>query len=81
MGIDPSLKEVYENLTLDEMVVRAVKKYEHHPSIKQIKSINQGTNKFHFSHVNPNEVMRQIEALDKKKSNSGKIPTSVLKAT
>ena len=81
MGIDLSLKEVYDNLTLDEMVVRAVKKYEHHPSIKQIKSINQGTNKFQFSHVNPNEVMRQIEALDKKKSNSGKIPTSVLKAT
>ena len=81
MGIDPSLKEVYENLTLDKMVVRAVKKYEHHPSIKRIKSINQGTNKFQFSHVNPNEIMQQIEALDKKKSNSGKIPTSVLKAT
>ena len=77
MGIDPSLKGVYENLTLDEMVVRAVKKYEHHPSIKRIKSIHQGTNKFQFSHVNPNEVMRQIEALDKKQSNSGKIPTSV----
>ena len=81
MGIDPSLKEVYENMTVNEMVVRAVKKYEHHPSIKRIKAINQGTKKFRFSHVNPNEVMRQIEALDKNKSNSGKIPTSVLKAT
>ena len=76
-----SLKEVYENMTVDEMVVRAVKKYEHHPSIKRIKAINQGTKKFKFSHVNPNEVMRQIEVLDKNKSNSGKIPTSVLKAT
>ena len=45
MGIDPSLKEVYENMTVDEMVVRAVKKYEHHPSIKRIKAINQGTKK------------------------------------
>ena len=81
MGIDPSLKEVYENMTVDEMIVRAVKKYEHHPSIKRIKAINQDTEKFRFSHVNPNEVMRQIEALDKSKSNSGKIPTSVLKAT
>ena len=81
MGIDPSLKEVYKNMAVDEMVVRAVKKYEHHPSIKRIKAINQDTEKFRFSHVNPNEIMRQIEALDKSKSNSGKIPTSVLKAT
>ena len=58
MGIDPSLKELYENMTVDEMVVRAVKKYEHHPSIKRIKAINQSTEKFKFSHVNPNEVMR-----------------------
>ena len=72
MGIDPSLKEVYENMTADEMVMRALKKYEHHPSIKRIKAINQGTEKYRFSHVNPNEVMRQIEALDKNKSNSGK---------
>ena len=81
MGIDPSRKEVYKNMTADEMVVRAVKKYEHHPSIKQIKAINQGTEKFRFSLLNPNEVMRQIEALDENKSNSGKIPTSVLQAT
>ena len=43
--------------------------------------INQGTEKFKFSNVNPSEVMRQIEALDRNKSSSGKIPTSVLKAT
>ena len=61
--------------------MRALKKYKHHPSIKRIKDINQGTNKFRFSHVNPNEVMRQIEALDKNKSNSRNIPASVLKAT
>ena len=78
MGINPSLKEVYENMTIDKMVVRAVKKYENHPSIKRIKTIYHNTEKFRFSHVNPNEVMRQIEALDKNKSNSGKIPSSVL---
>ena len=65
MGIDPSLKEIYDNMTVEEMVVRAIQKYENHPSIKQIKGINQGTNKFRFSLVNPNEVLRQIEALDK----------------
>ena len=36
---------------------------------------------FQLSHVNPTEVMRQIESLDKSKSNSGGIPTSQLKDT
>ena len=80
IGNDPSLKEVYKNMTVEEMVVRALNKYKHHLSIKRIKDINQGTNKFRFSHVSPNEVMRQISALDNNKSNSGKIPASVLKA-
>ena len=43
-------------------------------------TVTQGTEKFKFSHANPNEVMQQIEALDKNKSNSGRIPISILKA-
>ena len=34
---------------------------------------------FTFSHVNPAEVMKQIDLLDSKKSNSGNIPNDVLK--
>ena len=38
-------------------------------------------NNFQFSQVNSAEAMRQLEALDKNKSNSGRIPTSTLKDT
>ena len=38
-------------------------------------------NVFRFSNVNPNEVMRQIDLLDKTKSNSGNLPTGMLKTT
>ncbi len=37
--------------------------------------------KFNLAHVNPLEVMRQINSLDKNKSNSGNIPTSLLQET
>eukprot|EP00794_Sanderia_malayensis_P000652 gene652-1320_t len=82
MDIDPSLKEnIPENMTPAQLVVRAVNKYVQHPSIRKIKTYYQNTEKFKFSHVIPNEVMRQIEALDTNKSNSGKIPTGMLKST
>ena len=43
--------------------------------------LKEDTKKFSFFDVNTNEVMRQIWELDKNRSNSGKIPTGVLKAT
>ena len=36
---------------------------------------------FKFSHVNPTEVMKQIDLLGSKKSGSGNIPTNILKET
>ena len=60
------------------MVLRAITKYKDHPSIKVI---DQNGNTFSFSHVSPNEVMKQIDFLDKNKSNGGNIPTGMLKVT
>ena len=58
--------------------MRAIEKYKDHPSIRVIKQhVNDIT--FKFSHVNSAEAMKQIDPLDSKKSNSGNIPTDILK--
>ena len=62
------------------MVVRAIEKYKDHPSIRVIKQ-HVDSNTFKFSHVNPTEVMKQIDLLHTKKSSSGNIPTDILKET
>ena len=67
-------------MIIEEMVGRAIEKYKAHPSIRVIKQHVDG-NIFIFSHVNPTEVMKQIDILDCKKSNSGNIPTDILKVT
>ena len=64
------------------MVLRALTKYKDHPSIKVInQNVALNGNAFSFSHVSPNEVMKQIDLLDKNKSNSWNISTGILKAT
>ena len=62
--------------------MRAIDKCKDHKSICIIKErFTSDDNEFQFPHVNPTEVMRQIESLDRSKSNSGGIPTSPLKDT
>ena len=64
------------------MVLRALTEYKDHPSINVInQNVAFNGSTFSFSHVSPNEVMKQIDLLDKNKSNSGNIPTGMLKAT
>ena len=58
--------------------MRAIEKYKDHPSIRVTKQHIDGF-AFKFSHVNPAEVMKQIDLPDSKKSNSGNIPTDILK--
>ena len=71
-----------EQLTIDEMVLRAIDKYKDHPSIRVINQpVTLNGNTFNFSHVSPTEVMKQIDLLDNNKSRSGNIPTGILKAT
>ena len=63
------------------MVLRASTEHKDHPSINVInQNVAFNGSTFSFSHVSPNEVMKQIDLLDKNKSNSGNIPTGMLKA-
>ena len=56
------------DLTVDQMVERAVEKSKNHPSIRRVRENSDRTNsKFEFSHVLPNEVGKQIDALNSKK--------------
>ena len=55
-------------------MVRAIEKYKDHPSKRVIKQHVDGKT-FKFSHVNPTEIMKQIDLLNSKKSSSGNIPT------
>jgi len=80
VDIDPYFKEVPDQLIIEEMVLRAMEKYKDHPSIRVIKQ-HVHVNTFKFSHVNPTEVMKQIDLLDNKKSSGGNIPTDILKGT
>ena len=81
LHIYPLFKEVQENLSVDQMVLRSIYKYKDHPSIRVInKNAMPKENAFQFSHVHPTEVVRQIDLLDTTKANSGCIPTKTLKA-
>ena len=45
------------DLTVDQLVEKAVEKYKNHPSIRRIRKNSDRTNsKFEFKHVLPNEV-------------------------
>ena len=86
LNIAPSFKEAHENmtaeLTVDQMVEKAVEKYKNHNSIRRIKdNCHMANSKFEFTHVLPNEVGKQINALNCIKANSGKIATDKLKIT
>ena len=74
--IDKYFKEVPNQLTMEEKILRAIEKDKDHLSIRMIKQhINSNT--FKFSHLSPTEVMKLIDLLDSKKSSSGNIPTDM----
>ena len=85
LDIAPTFREVHEaaeDTMIEKLTMIAIQKYSTHPSIIAIKQ-KYGTsgNKFEFSHVNPWEVEKQLDSLNVKKSQSGIIPTFLLKAT
>ena len=69
VDIDPYFKEVHNQPTIEEMVVRAIEEYKDHPSIMVIKQHVNG-NTFKFSHISPTEAMKKIDLLDSKRSSS-----------
>ena len=57
--IDPRFKEVHEQLTIEEVVLRAIDKYKDHPSIRVINQhVTSNGNTLKFSRVSPTEVMK-----------------------
>ena len=73
-------EDVTVELTVDQVIEKAVEKYKNHPSIRRIRdNCDMANSKFEFTHVLPNEVGKQIDALNSNKANSGKIPTNKLK--
>ena len=82
LDINPIFKEVQENLSVEQAVLRAINKCKDHPSNRVInKHVMPNDNAFQFSHVSPTEVMRQIDLLDTTKANSGCIRTKILITT
>ena len=80
LDIDPIFKEVQEDLSEKQMILRAINKYKDHPSIRVINQHALPNAKvFQFFYVDPTEVMRQRDLLGTTKSNCGCIPPSTLK--
>ena len=66
--------------TQSDPILRAIEKFSTHPSILNIQKIVNGANhKFSFSHVSPDVIFNCIKNMDATKSNSGNIPTKILK--
>ena len=61
---------VHEDVTLEDPVLQAINKYQHHPSIHMIKQ-NVGhlaeEDKFEFSHISPISVWNEINRLNTEK--------------
>ena len=75
--IEPAFKVIPEQLQTEQTVIRAVEKFKNFKRICIIKErLHVENSSFQFFHVNPMEVIRQIESLDKRKSDNGGIPTS-----
>ena len=65
--IEPTFMVISEQLHAEQMVIRAIKKFKSHNSICAIKErLHVENNSSQLCLVNPMEVMRQIESLDKK---------------
>ena len=60
-------------------VIRAIEKFEHHPSIIKIKSVFGDLPKFKFEEVDCHLVRKMIIELDCTKKTGGSIPSSILK--
>ena len=82
LHIEPKFKVTLEQLQSEQMVIskiESLKTIRVFVPLKNAFTVENST--FQFCHVNPMEVIRQIESLDKSKSNSGGIPTSELRDT
>jgi hypothetical protein len=65
---------------IKDPVLRAIRKYENYPSIIAIKNHHQNRKIFEFHPVSKDEILREIETLNKAKAtHENDIPTKILK--
>ena len=81
LKIDSNLVEITENLNISDPVLKAIKKYEKHPSIIKIKeSMKKKNMSFSFSFVNKEKILNELCKLNPKKvCQESDIPEKVIK--
>ena len=78
LEMDPDLLSVCDDIS--DPVLKAIKKYEHHPSIKSIKERFPIAQKFRLKLVAEKEIAELVGNLNiKKASQKGDIPTKIIK--
>ena len=61
-------------------IMNAIKKYEEHPSINNIKERMNGVNSFNFSHVKIQDIIKELYFLDENKAiPKDSIPPKIIK--
>ena len=79
LGISEDQSLLSETIGIKDSVEKAIKKYENHPSIRNIKECCQ-LNQFEFKPVTVTEIHLQIQKLNPKKSSPlNSIPAKILK--
>ena len=81
LKIDSNLVEITENLNISDPVLKAIKKYEKHPSIIQIKEKMKNKNmSFSFSFVTKETILNELRKLNPKKAcQESDIPVKIIK--
>ena len=80
LNIEENSLYISDTEGITDPVLKAIKKYENHPSIVKIKENVDAGNKFNFSRVSSNEMGNIVNNLDVSKANTYKnIPTKVFK--
>ena len=65
----------------EDVVLKSIRKYQHHPSFIKIESLFKSDEQFEFPHILPETLKTKISALDTSKSTTGDIPIQVIKET
>ena len=81
LKLDSNLVEITENLNISDPVIKAIKKYEKHPSIIKIKEKMKNKNmSFSFSFVTKETILNELRKLNPKKAcQESDIPVKIIK--
>ena len=81
LDIDETLASNIASSDITDHVFNAIKKYEHHPSIKKIKLFMSGKDlQFSFNFETKNKILAEIHNLDKKKAcQESDVPVKIIK--